>query len=516
MDQKEKEIRQHLKNDFPHYANKCLKIATKEGSIITFSLNKAQKYIHARIEEQKNKTGRVRAIILKGRQQGCSTYVGGRFYHKVTHNFGIKAFILTHALDATNNLFKMAKRFYEHTPAIVQPEVSANNTKELIFGKLDSGYKLGTAENKSVGRSSTIQLFHGSEVAFWSNAAEHAKGILQAIPDVSGTEIILESTANGVGNYFHQQWQMAEAGKSEYTAIFIPWYWQEEYKKEIENDFCCDEEEDELKRIYHLSDEQINWRRNKIIELSVKSDGKKSFMQEYPCNTVEAFQMTGEDSYISPQLVAEARNGVAEKYGKLLIGVDPARFGDDHTCIIRRQTRHVFGLQRYKDKDTMEVTGYVHKIITEEKPFRVFIDVGGLGAGIVDRLIELGHKEVIVPINSGSKPLDDKKYGNKRAEMWGVGKEWLINHPCQIPDDDVLHADLTGVKYRFDSNSRLFLERKEDMKKRGIRSPDAADALMLTFAYPESVLVKDNSQDRQIARKITTLSRKLKYLREQK
>ena len=91
-------------------------------------------------------------------------------------------------------------------------KVHEHNSKELIFGVLDSGYKLGTAENKSAGRSSTIQLFHGSEVAFWPNAAEHAKGIMQAIPDAFNTEAILESTANGVGNYFHQQWQKAEAG----------------------------------------------------------------------------------------------------------------------------------------------------------------------------------------------------------------------------------------------------------------------------------------------------------------
>jgi hypothetical protein len=99
--------------------------------------------------------------------------VGGRFYHKTTHNKGTQCFILTHALDATNNLFKMAQRFYQNTPNLVQPDISTNNSKELIFGRLDSGYKLGTAENKAVGRSSTIQLFHGSEIAFWANAHEH-------------------------------------------------------------------------------------------------------------------------------------------------------------------------------------------------------------------------------------------------------------------------------------------------------------------------------------------------------
>ena len=79
-------------------------------------------------------------------------------------------------------------------------------------------------------RSSTIQLFHGSEVAFWPFAETHAAGVLQAVPNQPGTEIILESTANGVGNFFHKKWREAETGRSEYLAIFVPWHWQDEYR----------------------------------------------------------------------------------------------------------------------------------------------------------------------------------------------------------------------------------------------------------------------------------------------
>ena len=158
----------------------------------------------------------------------------------------------------------MAKRFYEHTPIEVKPQVSTSNAKELVFGLLDSGYKLGTAENKNVGRSATIQLLHGSEVAFWNNASEHATGIMQAVPNAPGTEVIMESTANGVGNYFHQQWQMAEAGISDFIAIFVPWYWQEEYTITAPLNFILTGDEEELKLQYNLSDEQINWRRKKV------------------------------------------------------------------------------------------------------------------------------------------------------------------------------------------------------------------------------------------------------------
>jgi hypothetical protein len=502
MTPEEKKIRQKLKDDFPHYARKCLKIRSESGSIVNFDLNTAQKYIHSRLEAQKESTGFVRAVVLKGRQQGCSTYVGARFYHRVTHNRGIQAFILTHALDATQNLYKMAQRYYENTPNLVRPEVTTSNAKELVFGSLDSGYKLGTAENKAVGRSSTIQLLHGSEVAFWSNADEHAKGIMQAVPGLPGTEIILESTANGVGNYYHQAWQKAEAGQSEFIAVFVPWFWQDKYKKTCLDGFITTLDEDDIKRQYGLSNEQLNWRRFKIAELSVNGlNGEKAFKQEYPNNPTEAFQITGEDSFIEADFVMKSRKTNAQQYGHLYIGVDPARYGDDRTSIIRRKGRVAYNLQSYVKRDVMEVTGLVNRIIQEERPDKVFVDVGGLGAGVVDRLSELGYKHLVVPVNFGSKPLNAERYLNKRAEMWGEMKQWLMDEPSQIPDSDSLHADLCNVKYKFDSNTRLQMESKEDMKKRGIRSSDEADALALTFAYPAK-LSQIDSKSNEIAAKI--------------
>ena len=478
FDAQEKAIRQRLKDDFIHYASKCLKIRTKSGSVEPFLLNKAQLYIHEQLERQKGETGKVRALCLKGRQQGVSTLIGGRFYHKVSHHFGMQAFILTHALDATQNLYKMAQRYYENTPVPVKPQVTTSNSKELIFGLLDSGYKLGTAENKAVGRSATIQLLHGSEVGFWNNAAEHAKGIMQAVPNSFNTEIIMESTANGVGNFFHQQWQQAEAGQSDYIAIFVPWFWQTEYAVKVDGLFSTTAAEDELMFQHGLTVEQVAWRRLKITEFSVNGmDGEKAFKQEYPCTSVEAFQTTGEDTYISSELIMKARKCETEKYGKIVIGVDPARFGDDRTAIIRRQGRVAYNLETHIKKDTMEVVGIVNTIIEQERPFKVFVDVGGLGAGVVDRLKELGHRDIVVAVNAGSSALDARKYYNKRAEMWAMYKQWLLDEPCQIPDSNELHADSCGIRYKVDSNSRLVMEQKAEMKKRGIRSCDTSDAL---------------------------------------
>ena len=208
----ESEVRLKLRDNFPYYASSCLKIRGKD-KIQTLLLNKAQLHIHELLENQLRITGKIRAIILKGRQQGCTTYVQGRYKWKVTHKKGARAFILTHEESASQTVFEMAKRFYDNLPIQIKPSISAVNAKELYFNILDSGYRVGTAGNKSVGRSQTNQFFHGSEVAFWPNAAEHAKGILQTVPNSNGTEVIYESTANGVGNFFHEQWKLAESGR---------------------------------------------------------------------------------------------------------------------------------------------------------------------------------------------------------------------------------------------------------------------------------------------------------------
>ncbi|QEL16757.1 hypothetical protein [Limnoglobus roseus] len=188
-------IARRLRDDFTYYAPRALRIRTKTGTVDPFRLNKAQHHLHTQVEAQRASTGKVRVIVLKGRQQGISTYIEGRFYWRVTHRKGCQAFILTHEQQATDNLFKMVERYHEHCPSLLKPQTKASNAKELVFGRLDSGYKLGTAGTKGTGRSSTIQLFHGSECGFWPHADEHAAGVMQAIPNQAATEVFIESTA---------------------------------------------------------------------------------------------------------------------------------------------------------------------------------------------------------------------------------------------------------------------------------------------------------------------------------
>ena len=489
-----------LETDFEYFAGKHLRIRGKSGTIVPLVFNRAQRHIHERIEAQRAATGKVRALILKGRQQGCSSYVAARFYHRTTRTGGLRTFILTHEDAATQNLFEIVERYHDNCPDHLRPSTGAANAKELFFDKLDSGYKVGTAGTKGVGRSSTIQLFHGSEVAFWPFADTHAAGILQAVPDAPGTEVILESTANGMGNFFHQTWRDAEAGKNDYIAIFVPWYWQEEYRgpvgaglKPAPTEASSNDEEREYAQICGLDDAQRAWRRQKIAELKDAA----LFRQEYPSNAAEAFQLSGHDSFIPPALIARARKAAIEPSGPLVIGFDPAWMGEDRHAMAFRRGRRVLKIETKVRLDTMAAAGWLKRVIDAEKPARVFIDVGGVGAGVYDRLKEWGepYSAIVVPINFGSAPFEPPPLdahgrpsggpANRRAEMWMRSKEWLEDTAgVQVPDSDALQADACGPSYRYDSHTRLVLERKEDMRRRGVPSPDEWDAVALTFAEP--------------------------------
>jgi len=493
MSDRERAIRLRLRDDFLHYAGKCLRIRSKSGAIVPLQLNRAQVYLHQRLEEQKAKTGKVRAIVLKGRQQGVSTYVGGRFYQRVTHSRGQRCFILTHEQDATNNLFGMVDRYHAHCPDLVKPSTSAANAKELYFDRLESGYAVGTAGAKAVGRSQTVQLFHGSEVAFWPNAQTHFAGVVQAIPDLPGTEIILESTANGVGGEFHARWQQAEQGIGDYIPVFMPWFWQPEYRRPVPEGFVLDDEDAAYMTAHDLDLDQMAWRRNKMAELK----DPLLFKQEYPATADEAFQMTGHDSFIKPEAILRARKADCEAIGPLVIGADPARFGDDRFSLAWRRGRKVIKRESRTKLDIVEGANWIKQVIDADKPDAVFIDVGGLGAGTYDILKSYGepYSEICIAINFAGEPQEpykllsdgSKRPGprNRRAEMWERSRDWL-DEPAgaDIPDDDSLQADACAPGYHYDTNQRLLIESKEHMRSRGVRSPDEWDAVVLTFAQP--------------------------------
>jgi len=234
------------------------------------------------------------------------------------------------------------------------------------------------------------------------------------------------------------------------------------------------------------------WTTRQIDARTVEDTDKNLYEQiiaEYGAESNEArieifgeFPSQGDDQFIGPHLVNEAfrRPRYKDPEAPVIIGVDPARGGADSTVIAVRQGRDLVEIRRFRGEDTMTVVGHVIDAIEDFKPALTVIDEGGLGYGILDRLTEQRYK--VRGVNFGWKAKNPIMWGNKRAELWGAMRDWLKS--ASIKDDRQLRADLTGPKVKPDSSGTIFLESKKDMKSRGLASPDAADAIAVTFAFP--------------------------------
>ena len=166
----------------------------------------------------------------------------------------------------------------------------------------------------------------------------------------------------------------------------------------------------------------------------------------------------------------------------IVMGVDVARYGEDKTIMIVRQGRKILEMVKFRKISTMQTVAQVVRLIRQYSPAMTFVDVVGVGAGVVDRLHQLGHD--VLGVNAGTSPHDGDVYYNKRVEMWDDMRSWLAAG-ADIPNDQELRSSLIGIEYGFTdakSGELMRLERKQDMKKRGLDSPDEGDALAMTFA----------------------------------
>ena len=317
----------NLKHNKTWYIENFLKIRDKRAQIIPFLLNDAQKRVLNIMAEDERNGKPKRYIVLKARQMGLSTLFEGLIFHDTTTNENKNSLIIAHEEQASTNLFNMSKLYFENIPDVIKPMKKYANGKNLTFENpetddalkaqnpgLRSKISIATAGAGEVGRSSTFHNIHASEVAFFPDAKTTMLGLLQAVPDQPNTMVVLESTANGVGDWFHEMWVRAERGENAFTPIFLPWYIQPEYtmpfRSEAEKEqFMLEVEtvktdasgqavrtyEYELMQKFGLTLEQMNWRKYTIQN---KCEGDEIlFMQEYPATPEEAFISSGRPKF---------------------------------------------------------------------------------------------------------------------------------------------------------------------------------------------------------------------------
>ena len=224
------------------------------------------------------------------------------------------------------------------------------------------------------------------------------------------------------------------------------------------------------------------------------------------------FPRSGSQQFIDGQRVDEAvaRPLVDDPTASLVMGVDIARQGADQSVIRFRRGLDARGIPavKFRIPDLMQVASRVMELVNSYNPDAVFVDGTGIGWGVVDRLNQMGCPN-LTAVDFGSRAdrtdaLDAAaRYANKRAEMWGFMKEWCKSG-C-LPDDAELIADLKAVDYGYDASDAILLERKDDMRRRGLASPDDGDALALTFAYP--VAKRDWAEERRFEEGLQRLKR---------
>lgn len=287
------------------YCEALLRIRTKQQKIAPLRLNEAQEHLYGVIRKEAAGGKPIRLIVLKGRQEGISTVTEGLMFQDTATRSGVKTLIVAHDTQATANLFKMNKLFYDCLPRWAQPMRKNSNAKELVFENptkdeeekrrrpgLRSSIRCQTAGKGGVGRSDTLTNVHISEYAFWpKNKDELLLGIMQTVPNDRNTMVVIESTANGY-DHFKTLWDGAVSGENQWVPVFLPWYMEKGYRMAVTGQETWTKEEEALRRDFGLDEEQLQWRRW-CIKANCGGDAAL-FRQEYPNTPEEAFLLSGE------------------------------------------------------------------------------------------------------------------------------------------------------------------------------------------------------------------------------
>lgn len=302
-----------ISRDFFRYADNNLWIRDKDGVMVIFRPNKAQKRLIDRVLELLHEGKPVRIIILKARQMGLSTAVEALIYWWVTTHKNITAMIIGHEDQSSKNLYNMFKRYYENCNPIFQPTRKYNTKQDLVFDVTDevkkkykdmgrphpglgSIIKTSTAQNTSAGRSDTVQIIHGSEVGEWVNGEDLVSSLMQTVPWRPNTMIFLESTAKGIGNYFYKEWKAAVKGDSQFEPFFFPWWMHDEYELPTGALEYTEEEREIVELMQEAGCDEAACQRKIAYRRMKERDfvsNPLDLYQEYPSTAREAFLASG-------------------------------------------------------------------------------------------------------------------------------------------------------------------------------------------------------------------------------
>lgn len=506
----EREIHLRLRDDYEFFARHIQKIEPKDlqldedmqervgalqgedstAGMIPLIFHPGQMRLHRFVTDMKMRRGVVRAALVKPRQVGWSTYIQGRAHWLATKTPGMKVFIVSHNSDSTRKFLRRARKLCLAAPDVVTAGRQVENSKELIFNN-GASYAIATAGSPDAMRSDSCHFLHVSEEPYFPEQEAIMAAIMPALSDGYGSEGFRESTSRGKGTLWHQFIMESVAGQNEWEVFFDAWFNHPKHRATPPPGWKPDAEAEHARRMYPgvvLTDEQLYWRAMRIKTLRAIW----LFKQEFPGTLEESFQSSADTLYPPDAVIRARRNHgslLPDQYAPLIMGVDPARTGD-RTCISFRQGRVFRKVLTWPKMDDMQLVGIIAKFLRdgfEGTPVaKCFIDYA-IGAGPASRLRELGFGSKVIVVHFGGSPRDDR-YLNKRTEMYMDMRDWLgdTGEHVSIPDSDDVSSDLLAIPdfLQTTGSEKIKLAPKEEIKKAFGKSPDIADSMVLTFAFP--------------------------------
>ena len=476
------------------FATEQIKIITKDANdgFVPFSFNKCQQIITEKLSEQLKETGKVRAIILKARQQGISTYCAGRVFWKSYFTPYARPVVMAHDSATSDALFGMSKNLINYLPSAYRPDRTKSNAREIVISpghfpkdlndeRASASYRLYTAGSPEAGRGTTPTIAHLSEVAFWGHDVKILAGLFQGISQAEGTEVIIESTANGAQGEFYRLWKGAVAGDNEYLPIFLPWFITPEYTLIPPDDMELTVEEDGLVEKFGLTNGQLYWRRLKIAE-----SGEAKFRQEYPATPEEAFIASGSnvfdiekiDQWIpeKPEVIreySEATNYFEDMKGGSLsvyrfpkfdelfvIGADVSQgIGKDYQCAVVMDTSHnVVALYRNNELDPTMFGDILYYLGRMYNNALLAVESNSVGIATLTRLTQMQYVNLYYQTKTANL---SKEEGTRPGfKTTGVTKPAIIGHlQNAIKNDDVFVPSTIMIQelkdYIADDNGKM-------------------------------------------------------------
>ena len=399
---------------------------------------------------------------------GLSTYTTARVFWTAYFHPYHKSVVMAHDSATSDAMFNMSRNIIDNMHPDFKPAYKKSNAKEIQFEHNDSGYRLYTAGSPEAGRGTTPTVCHLSEVAFWTHDEKILAGLFQGISQAEGTEVILESTANGVGNEFHRLWMGAVRGENEYIPIFVPWYLMSEYRRAAPKDFELDPDEKEYAEKYGLDNDQMYWRRLKIAE-----GGLTKFRQEYPATADEAFIVSGtgvfdpdklrqyvpakaldrkEFDFASNSFEKDPR-GSLEVYAyptfdaKYIIGADVALgVGKDNSAAVvmtpEREIVAVYQNNRVDPSDFGDVLFYLGRYYNNAL---LAPEINSMGIATANRLKQMNYVNLYYQTNIANISNEDTMKLGWRTSVATKGaiignlKNAIENFHIRIPSNKILH-----------------------------------------------------------------------------